>query len=126
MRWLGRIFVVISVVLVSSLIFACEAAPVRWYMKPDSAWRVRVVDKTVPHVNYREHAALFWVLRHEKAATPQGRRDWDLHEDYVGFYPVSDPKDGPGRGRELIEDDLSGDVPRMSWKLDERSLLGNG
>lgn len=114
MRLLGRMFVVGSIVLASLLVMTCASLPVRWQFKDESPWRVRVVDKTVPHRNFREHAALFWVLRHEKASTPQGQRDWDLQEDYVGFYPVADraqpsstaDPDGHGGGRELRARDL--------------------
>ncbi len=79
----------------------------RWYLKPESPWRVRVLDKTVPHPDYREHAALFWVLRHEKAATPQGARNWDLRRDYVGYYPVVNDGEQRGQGRELRAEDLA-------------------
>ncbi|NKB87228.1 MAG: hypothetical protein GKS06_03280 [Acidobacteria bacterium] len=78
---------------------------VRWYMKPDSAWRVAVVDKTVPHANFREHGALFWVLRHEKISTPNGARDWTLDAHYIGFEPTPGAEER-GVGRDLTERDL--------------------
>ena len=106
MRFLGRTFFVISIFLVTLFMFSCASAPVRWYMKPESPWRVAVVDKTVPHDDYREHAALYWVLRHEKIGSPEGARDWVLSEHYVGFVPTPDDPDRRGVGHDLTASDL--------------------
>ena len=63
-----------------------------WFVEKDNPVRIRVVDKTVPHPNYREHAALFWVLNHEKTQPPDFERPWTLDRDYVGYYPDPDEK----------------------------------
>ncbi len=110
MRWIGKLFFFGSLAVLALLVATCVSAPMRWLVKPESPWRVRVLDKTVPHEDFREHAALFWVLRHEKVATPQGDRSWSLDRDYVGFYPVADPADENvrGHGRLLSARDLQG------------------
>ena len=58
-----------------------------WQFAPSPKWRTLVVDKTVPHTNYREHQALFWVLNHTKVANKGGKRRWRPDKDYLGFYP---------------------------------------
>ena len=58
-----------------------------WQFAPSPKWRTLVVDKTVPHPDYREHQALFWVLNHTRAANQDGHRRWRLDRDYLGFYP---------------------------------------
>jgi hypothetical protein len=75
LKLFGRAFFGIGIFLVRLFVFSCASSPVRWYLKAESPWRVAVVDKTVPHANYREHGALFWVLRHEKISSPLGARD---------------------------------------------------
>jgi hypothetical protein len=107
MKWFGRAFLVASIFLLTLLAFSCVSSPVRWRMKPDSPWRVAVVDKTVPHVNYREHGALYWVLRHDKISSPSGARDWSLGQHYVGFAPTPGNPDQRGEGRDLTERDLA-------------------
>ena len=107
MKLFGRVFFVSSIFLVTLLVFSCASAPVRWYMKDDSPWRVAVVDKTVPHANYREHGALFWLLRHEKIGSPIGARDWTLDRHYVGFAPTPDNPEQRGEGRDLTARDLA-------------------
>ncbi len=107
MRFFGRAFLIIGIFLVTLVMFACASAPVRWYLKPESPWRVAVVDKTVPHPDYREHAALFWTLRHEKIHSSRGSRDWTLDQHYVGFTPTPDNADQRGEGRDLTDADLN-------------------
>ncbi len=107
MKVLGRIFLWLGIGLMLATVFSCVASPVRWYLKDPSPWRVLVVDKTVPHTDYREHAALFWVLRHEKVAHPTGSRGWSLDSDYVGFSPDPDDAVGHGTGRDLVPGDLT-------------------
>ena len=78
MKLLRRIVLWVGIGLMLTAVFSCGAAPVRWYLKEASPWRVLVVDKTVPHPDYREHKALFWVLRHDKVGNPTGERGWPL------------------------------------------------
>jgi len=74
MKLLRRFDLLVGIGLMLATVFSCGAAPVRWYLKDASPWRVLVVDKTVPHPDYREHAALFWVMRHDKVASATGER----------------------------------------------------
>ena len=105
---LSRIFLVGSVLLLLLVVGTCVASPTVWLLKSDSLLRVQVLDKTVPHEDYREHGALFWVLRHEKVVNPLGARDWNLDANYVGFTPDPDAVDGHGEGRDLRQTDLVG------------------
>jgi len=107
LKLFGRAFFGIGIFLVTLFVFSCASSPVRWYLKAESPWRVAVVDKTVPHANYREHGALFWVLRHEKISSPLGARDWTLDQHYVGFVPTPDNPDHRGEGHDLTERDLA-------------------
>jgi hypothetical protein len=106
-KLLGRVFFVASIFGITLLTFSCVSSPVRWYLKEPSAWRVAVVDKTVPHRDFREHGALYWVLRHDKIGSPQGARDWDLAQHYVGFAPTPDDPDQRGEGVDLTSADLA-------------------
>jgi hypothetical protein len=58
-----------------------------WQLSPGASQRTLVVDKTVPHPDYREHQSLFWVLNHAKVVNKGGERKWRPGRDYVGFYP---------------------------------------
>ena len=103
----GRVFLALGIASICLTTFSCLAAPLRWLAKPASDWSVRVVDKTVPHRDYREHRALFWVLRHEKARTPEGSTGWALASDYVGFKPQPEIE-SRGEGRAVTAADLQG------------------
>jgi len=67
------------------LLLICSFA--MWQLSPGPSWRILVIDKTVPHPDYREHQSLFWVLNHTKVVNKDGKRKWRLGKDYVGFYP---------------------------------------
>jgi hypothetical protein len=107
MKFFGRAFFVASIFGITLLMFSCVSSPVRWYLKDTSEWRVAVVDKTVPHRDFREHGALYWVLRHDKIGSPQGARDWNLAQHYVGFAPTPDDPDRRGEGEDLTAADLA-------------------
>ena len=77
--WTFLLFTIIFLSLIGS--FAL------WKISPGPNCAALVIDKTVPHPDYREHKALFWVLNHTKVAKKEGRRLWRLGIDYVGFYP---------------------------------------
>lgn len=66
-----------------------------WCSRPISAWRVRVLDKTVPHPDYREHSALMWALNHWRAPSPSGR-SWRPATDYIGYHPQIGGRARPG------------------------------
>jgi hypothetical protein len=59
-----------------------------WWLWPAKTLNVVIVDKTVPHKHYREHASLTWVLHAMKIHSPEGRF-LDPARDYVGFDPVA-------------------------------------
>lgn len=78
-----------------------------WMSKEDSGWSVLVVDKTVPHPDYREHAALFWVLNHARVKPPGRGEVWKVARDYVGYYPERKATTGKAFGVELAPEHLT-------------------
>lgn len=101
--------------LVLALAAVCLTAPGwLWWLAPENPLVIRVVDKTVPHPNYREHAGLHWVLSHAKT-TPMdpinmlaGQRPWLPSEDYVGFHPEELDERGHPMQRLLLDHHLDG------------------
>lgn len=82
-RWIG------ALVALSALL----AAPfVSWRLQPDRRLAVVIVDKTVPHRNWREHASFVWWLEHRKVRLPDGRA-YDIARDYVGAHPGTARRD---------------------------------
>ncbi len=79
-----------------------------WRIKPEPKCRIVVVDKTVPHPDYREHKALFWVLNHAKVINEGGKRPWKSSEDYVGFYPEKFVATDASYSSELNQSHLDG------------------
>ena len=77
-----------------------------WKLLPEREIRIRVVDKTVPHPNYREHGSLFWSLNHEKTSPIGHDRPWLIDKDYLGFYPERIREDGRGTHLPLFPGDL--------------------
>lgn len=73
-----------------------------WYLQPNLDWQIRVVDKTVPYPNYREHDALFWFLNHVKTSPFPYTRPWTDSRDYVGYYPHRLALDGKAISRFYI------------------------
>ena len=78
-------FWILLLLIVVFLVFA--GSFVLWNLSAASNWKTLVVDKTVPHPDYREHQSLFWVLNHAKVVNKGGKRRWRPGKDYVGFYP---------------------------------------
>jgi hypothetical protein len=76
------------------------APHVAWWLTPSRTLAVVVVDKTVPFHNYREHAAIPWLLHALKLRQPSGVF-LDPARDYVGFDP------GAKTGRDLSPQDLA-------------------
>lgn len=66
-------------------------------MVPHLAWRltplrgldVLIVNKTLPHPEYREHERLHWWLTHRRIAAPDGSALWDPARHFVGFDPTT-------------------------------------
>lgn len=79
-----RFWVLFAIALVLLIIIGSF---ILWHLSPGSSWKTLVVDKTVPHSDYREHQSLFWVLNHAKVVNKGGERKWRPGKDYVGFYP---------------------------------------
>jgi len=78
-----------------------------------------IIDKTVLTKEGNEHRSLNWVLSHEKITKPDGSQ-YDIAEDYFGFFPVNRP--------EYSVKDLSvfeyGDLDSLSRNLDYTDAYG--
>ena len=79
-----------------------------WTFSKDKGLEILVVDKTVPHSNYREHAVLFWTLNHFKTKPPHHQRPWTLSRDYIGYYPERLDRRGKAETRKLTPRVLRG------------------
>jgi hypothetical protein len=77
--WVLMVLALVVLLIIGSFAF--------WQLSPGASQRTLVVDKTVPHPDYREHQSLFWVLNHAKVVNKGGERKWRPGRDYVGFYP---------------------------------------
>jgi hypothetical protein len=67
---------------------------VLWRIAPVHTARLRILDKTVPHADYREHNALMWALNHNKTLPPGGKMPWEPGRDYFGYNPKRVGADG--------------------------------
>jgi hypothetical protein len=89
-RLRSRRSLVIGLIAVFTL-GALAAAPwALWHTAPDRPLDIVVVDKTVAKPDYRKHAGLFWLLRHEKIVqrgTGQPLRD---DRDYAGYQHLAE------------------------------------
>jgi hypothetical protein len=92
---IGRIGALVGLAL------AVAVAPhVAWWFAPARALGVVLVDKTVPFRNYREHAAIAWLLHALKIHQKTGGF-LDPARDYLGFDPATKT------GRDLTPEDLA-------------------
>ncbi len=73
---------------------------VAWHLQKPRTLEVVIVDKTAPFRNYREHAAIPWILHTMKIENRAGAF-LDPASDYVGYDPVRK------QGRDLTERDLA-------------------
>ncbi len=74
---------------VLGVILALAFGPhIGWLLTRSRSLGVVVVDKTVPFRNYREHAAIPWILHAMKVRTPSGGF-LDPARDYIGFDPAT-------------------------------------
>lgn len=94
-----------SVFLLLLLVFLSSPL-LLWWGRPDQPVRILVLDKTVPHADYREHDSLFWALNHLKTRPPAAVRPWISKRDYVGYYPERIGDDGQAETKNLAEKDL--------------------
>ncbi len=57
-----------------------------WWLRPPTRARVVIIDKTVPHEDWREHEAFTWWLEHRRIRRLDGVA-YDPTRDYVGYHP---------------------------------------
>ena len=73
-------------VLVGVILAVLLGPHIGWWLIRSRSLHVVIVDKTVPFRNYREHAAIPWILHAMKVRAPSG--DFlDPAHDYLGFDP---------------------------------------
>jgi hypothetical protein len=89
-RLRSRRALVIGLVAVLTL-GALAAAPwALWQAAPDRPLDIVVVDKTVAKPDYRKHAGLFWLLRHEKIVQRGTGQPFRDDRDYAGYRHTAD------------------------------------
>jgi hypothetical protein len=81
----------------AALLVLLATPRIAWWLEPSRTLEVVIVDKTVPFNNFREHAALPWLLHAMKLRDSIGHF-LDPSRDYIGFDPVA-----------RVGHDLSGD-----------------
>ena len=59
---------------------------VAWVLTTKKPLQVAVINKSVPDMERTEHAALFWMLKHQRVVNEQGEF-YDKYSDYFGFHP---------------------------------------
>jgi hypothetical protein len=84
---LSRLFAVLA--LFGILALPPLVSMVAWWLQPEVSIRALILDKTVPHENYREHDSIIWMLNHVKSKSPRGDRPWLAEKDYLGYDPVT-------------------------------------
>lgn len=73
--------------VLAAIVFAIALSPVwMWWLRPPQRARVVIIDKTVPHEDWREHGAFAWWLEHRRIRKPDGTA-YDAARDYVGYHP---------------------------------------
>lgn len=92
----------------AAVLFFSAGSFALWLLAPKPDLRILVVDKTVPHTDYREHRSLFWALNHAKVLNKGGEREWRPGKDYVGFYPEKFVASDASFSSELEQDHLVG------------------
>jgi hypothetical protein len=95
--WVVRALRILAAALVAVAVIG--GPHLAWLARANRRARVIIVDKTVPFANYREHAALPWLLHALKIVGPTGRY-YEEGRDYIGYDPIHH------RGRELTPADL--------------------
>lgn len=93
-RKLEKRYIIIGVIVtiaIIGLILLLSSPVLLWKNKAENDLKVFVIDKSVPNELYREHAALFWVLNHNKTSPINYERPWTLNRDYLGYYPKPTP-----------------------------------
>jgi len=72
-----------------TVIFTCLFAfPfLAWQFQKPVPLNIKIIDKTVPREDYREHLGFVWVLNHRKVLYPMENRLYDAETDYYGYHP---------------------------------------
>ncbi len=81
---------IIGLLTVLTLLVSALTPWALWHLGRDRPLDVLVVDKTVAKADYRKHAGLFWVLRHEKIVQRATGRPLVLDRDYAGYQHTPD------------------------------------
>jgi hypothetical protein len=75
---------IIGIAVVLTLVALALAPWALWHAMHERPMDVLVIDKTVAKPNYREHAGLFWLLRHEKVVQRETGKALVDDRDYAG------------------------------------------
>lgn len=81
---------VIGLIAVLTLGALAVAPWALWRAAPDRPLDIVVVDKTVAKPDYRKHAGLFWLLRHEKIVQRGTGQPFRDDRDYAGYQHSAD------------------------------------
>jgi len=88
-----RFWFILSMVII---VVACIEVPhLYWLQAPELDLRIRIVDKTVPYQDFREHRGLYWLLKQNKfidTGVDERDRWYEAEYDYIGFDPVDPPE----------------------------------
>lgn len=76
------IVIILAVILVLPLINL-----VTWYLKPEKAMDIILVDKTVPTIERFNHRAISWILTNERFVS-SAKKAYSYKKDYYGFFPL--------------------------------------
>ncbi len=75
-----------------------------WYALPTQPLALFVIDKTAD-ANVREHASIYWLMKHWKYVDPSSGNFYDAAKDYYGFFP-KDSSTSPLSALQLRDVDL--------------------
>jgi hypothetical protein len=98
---------IVSFLVILGVLLLIGSPWIHWAWQPLMPLHLKIVDKTVPERNFREHAALVWVLNHFKIPHLDGRA-WNKETDYRGYVPEDPISHKPAHGEDLQEADLRG------------------
>jgi len=80
----------IGLVVVLALGVLAVTPWVLWHAAPQRPLDIVVIDKTVAKPDYRKHAGLFWLLRHEKIVQRHTGQPLQDDRDYAGYQHTAD------------------------------------
>ena len=89
-RLRSRRALLVGVVVIFALGALAITPWVLWRAAPERPLDLLVIDKTVAKPDYRKHAGLFWLLRHEKVVQRSTGRPLRDDRDYAGYQHTSD------------------------------------